>query len=62
MNVARSSYYYRAKARGTDGGGLNHEALVERLRAIKAAMPAYGYRRVTAQLRHDGLVINRKRV
>jgi putative transposase len=62
MNVARSSYYYRAKAHGTDGGGLNREALVERLQAIKAAMPAYGYRRVTAQLRHDGLVINRKRV
>lgn len=54
MNVARSSYYYRAKARGTDGGGLNHEALVERLRAIKAAMPAYGYRRVTAQLATTG--------
>lgn len=57
MNVARSSYYYRAKTCGID-----REALVERLRTIKAAMPAYGYRRVTAQLRHDGLVVNRKRV
>lgn len=62
MNVARSSYYYRAKARGADREATNREALVERLRAIKAAMPAYGYRRVTAQLRHDGLVVNRKRV
>ena len=57
MNLARSSYYYRAKARGAD-----REALVEHMRAIKAGMPAYGYRRVTAQLRHDGLVVNRKRV
>lgn len=57
MNLARSSYYYRTKACGAD-----RQAVVEHMRAIKTAMPAYGYRRVTAQLRHDGLVVNRKRV
>jgi putative transposase len=57
MKVARSSYYYKVKGSDEDG-----EALVDCLRAIKAGMPAYGYRRVTAQLRHDGLVINRKKV
>lgn len=57
MKVARSSYYYKPRT-----GGADREALVERLQAIKAAMPAYGYRRVTAQLRHDGLMVNRKRV
>lgn len=40
MNVARSSYYYRAKARGGNREAPNREALVERLRAIKVAMPA----------------------
>jgi putative transposase len=62
MSLARSSYYYRPRAVGTDGAATNREALVERLRAIKAGMPAYGYRRVTAQLRHDGIVVNRKKV
>jgi putative transposase len=62
MSLARSSYYYRPRAVGTDGAATNREALVERLRAIKAGMPAYGYRRVTAQLHHDGIVVNRKKV
>lgn len=57
MSVARSSYYRQAKPAAVD-----EAALVERLQAIKTAMPAYGYRRVAAQLRRDGLVVNRKRV
>ncbi len=57
MNLARSSYYYRPKVRGKD-----NEALIARIEAICAEFPRYGYRRVTAQLRHEGQRINHKRV
>ena len=57
MNLARSTYYYRSKARGKDD-----EALIARIEAICVEFPRYGYRRVTAQLRHEGQRINHKRV
>jgi putative transposase len=56
MKLARSTYY------ATVGPDPAEEALTERITAICADFPAYGYRRVTAQLRHDGLVANHKRV
>ena len=57
MNLARSTYYYRPKGRCKDD-----EALIERIEAICAEFPRYGYRRVTAQLRHEGQRVNHKRV
>ena len=57
MNLPRSSYYYRPKACGKDDG-----ALIARIEAICAEFPRYGYRRVTAQLRHEGRRVNHKRV
>ena len=57
MNLARSTYYYRCKARGKDD-----EALIAQIEAICAEFPRYGYRRVTAQLRHEGQRINHNRV
>lgn len=57
MEVARSSFY--------DAGTLNppdDTALVERMQAIQDELPAYGYRRITAQLRAERLLVNRKRV
>lgn len=56
MEVARSSFY-DVSADLTDD-----TALVERMHAIQGEFPAYGYRRITAQLRADGILINRKRV
>ena len=56
MKVARSSYYYEA------GMPLEEAIVVERIKEICAEFPRYGYRRVTAQLRHDGHVVNKKRV
>ena len=53
MGVARSSYYAVCPARQTTALG--------EIRAICAAFPAYGYRRVGAELRHRGLVVNAKR-
>ena len=57
MNLARSTYYYRPKGRCKD-----YESLIERIEAICAEFPRYGYRRVTAQLRHQGERVNHKRV
>ena len=57
MSVPRSSFY--------DIGGLDptdDTALVERMHVIQGEFPAYGYRRITAQLRAEGVPLNRKRV
>ena len=53
MNLARSTYYYRSKARGKDD-----EELIARIEAICAEFPRYSYRRVTVQLRDEGQRIN----
>jgi putative transposase len=56
MDVPRSSFY-RASSDPADD-----TALVERMHAIQAEFPAYGYRRIAAQLRAEGVLVNRKRV
>ena len=56
MELARSSYYDASTA------VVDDTALVERMHAIQAELPTYGYRRITAQLRADGVLVNRKRV
>lgn len=56
MGVARSSYYAVPAA-------VDHDAaLVEEMRAITDAWECYGYRRVGAELRHRGRVVNSKKV
>lgn len=57
MGVARSTFYDEGTAAPVDA-----TALVERMHAIQAEFPAYGYRRITAQLRADGVLVNRKRI
>jgi putative transposase len=56
MGVARSSYY------AVWSGAPDQTAIVAEIRAICATFPAYGYRRVSAELRHRGLVVNAKKV
>ena len=56
MGLARSTYYDRP-ARPVDD-----TALVEALFAICDAFEFYGYRRVGAALRHQGLVVNHKKL
>ena len=56
MGVPRSSYYRDSRAVADD------TALVERMHALAEDWPHYGYRRMAAQLRAEGLPINRKRV
>lgn len=57
MRVARSSFYD-----APDPDPPDDTALVAHMQAIQDEFPAYGYRRLTAQLRADGIVVNRKRV
>lgn len=55
MGIARSTYYGAPAAD-------RHAEIIARIEAICAEFEAYGYRRVTAELRHQGLFVNSKRV
>ena len=55
MGVPRSSYYAAPAEPAED------PALPE-IRAIAEACPAYGYRRIGAELRHRGKVVNSKKI
>ena len=60
MELPTSSFYYQSKA---ECAKKRRQAdLQSRIEAICLEFPRYGYRRVTAQLRRDRLVINHKRV
>ena len=54
MGIARSTYYDRSTA------GLDDTALVEAIAGIYDAFEAYGWRRVRAALRQQGIVGNQK--
>lgn len=55
MDVAPSSYYYVPQ-------GRDDLALLSLIEEVLLEFPTYGYRRISAQLRRDGHVINHKRV
>jgi putative transposase len=55
MGIARSTYY------GAPAADRDAE-IVALIEAICAEFEAYGYRRVTAELRHQGQLVNSKRV
>lgn len=55
LGCTRSSYYYQAEQ-------LDETELKAALAAVAAEWPTYGYRRLTAQLRRQGWVVNHKRV
>lgn len=56
MGIARSSFYATPASKPAEA------AIVTEVEAICEASPAYGYRRVGAELRHRGLVVNSKKV
>ena len=56
MGIARSTFYDRPAMRFDD------TALVERMVAISDSFEAYGYRRMQAALRQQGLVVNHKKL
>lgn len=59
LKLARAEYY-----RHTNDTAVGQQDLELRraIREIAADMPAYGYRRITAQLARNGIVANHKRV
>jgi putative transposase len=56
MGIARSTYYDTPEAKRDD------TALVEAMAAICAEFEAYGWRRVQAALRHQGIIANHKKI
>lgn len=56
MGIARSTYYDRPKIRADD------TAIVEAMFAICDAFESYGYRRVGAALRQQGITANHKKI
>ena len=56
MGVPRSSYYAEPAAKPSE------DPILAEIRAIAEACPAYGYRRVGAELRHRGQVVNAKKI
>ncbi len=56
ISLARSTYHDAPTAPAPD------DAVVSRIRAIGEEFEAYGYRRICAELRHQGLVVNSKKV
>lgn len=57
--LARSTFYYQSKVLVAD----KHAALKERINSLYHGNKGrYGYRRITAALRHNGEVVNHKKV
>ena len=61
MNLARSSFYYKAKVRNFEVMKIEAD-LMDRIEAICLEFPRYGYRRVTHQLKHEEWTVNHKKV
>jgi transposase InsO family protein len=61
MNLPKSSFYYPPKDK-TPSQQEHQKALERRIEALCLEFPRYGYRRVTAQLHREGLLINHKKV
>jgi len=59
LNLSRSTYYYQPKTRERLKDNTD---LRDRIEAIALDFPRYGYRRITHQLKRDGLSVNHKRV
>ena len=60
MSLARSSYYYQPVIDPAEAKADTD--IIDRIEAICINLPGYGYRRVTAQLRREGITINHKKV
>jgi transposase InsO family protein len=57
MRLARSTYYYRGRRQAAE-----KRVLCDRIEALCAEFPRDGYRRITHQLRAEGLVVNHKAI
>ena len=57
--LSRATFYRRPTAPGGDSADIE---VRDRLQELACEFPCYGYRRLTAALRREGLRVNRKRV
>jgi len=66
VGISRSGYYSRVKGKLPQGGrkvDVWDEALLEKMKVLKAESSFWGYRRVWAWLRHrENMVVNQKKV
>ena len=60
MDIKRSTLYYRAK--DNLDKKIKEADIKKKIRDISRKHPYYGYRRITAQLRRDKVIVNHKRV
>jgi putative transposase len=60
MSLARSSYYYESVIDPAEAKAATD--IIDRIEAICIELAGYGYRRVTAQLRREGITVNHKKV
>ena len=56
MGMARSTFYDRPAPARDDAG------ILAAMQAVSDEFEAYGYRRITAELRHRGMLVNAKKV
>jgi len=57
VNVSRSKHYYKKKK-----DTQKDSAILETIKAIALDFPSYGYRRITASLKREGITVNHKKV
>ena len=57
MGLARSTYYDEPELQP-----IGEARIVEQIKGVCAEWPAYGYRRVTAELHDEGRIVNHKKV
>jgi transposase InsO family protein len=61
LNLSLSSYYYKSKGQSQEQIKQEND-LRGHIEQIALEFPRYGYRRITRQLRREGIIANHKRV
>ena len=62
MNIPVSTYYKLPDAERNNQQAQSDAAVLRSIESVLSDWPSYGYRRVTAELRRRGIVINHKRI
>jgi putative transposase len=57
VSIPRSRHYYKSKK-----DARKDFTILDKIKAIATDFPSYGYRRITAQLKREGIIINHKKV
>jgi putative transposase len=57
VNVSRSKHYYKPKKDKS-----KDLTILDKIKSAATDFPSYGYRRITASLRREGIIINHKKV